>query len=252
MAASASRSILLIPAHGEQQVREASQWRPDAICLDLGDLVPANQRAAAREALSNALSILEGQGVKALVRVSVDQRIEDMEAAVWPGLGGLVVPGLQTAREMWELDAGLAALEAARGLAEGTIGLMAYLDDGHGIWYARELAGASRRVEALVLGVGDLAFDMLKEPETVPFFTGPVPRFPVPEYIWGRLALMAADARVALIGLLGTTIAPGHVDKDKLLAAAKLAQQAGFQGAFTLHREGVEACKSAFGVPMPA
>lgn len=252
MAIPVRRSIALHPAHRVQQVQEAARWHPDALCLDLADLLPPAQRASAREGMRDALAAIGREGVEALARVSTEERAADLRAAVWPGLSALVVPGLRGPRDVWRLDSALAGLEQERGLALGSVGLVAYLDHGQGLWCAREMPSASPRVQALVLGMGDLAFDMLREPEAVPFFTGPMPRFPVPEYIWGRLALVAADAGVALLGLLGTTVAPGHAQGEKLLAAARLARQAGFKGAFTLHREGVEACNEAFPAPWPA
>lgn len=240
------RSIVLVSADQRERAREVLLWGPDVLCLDLGNCVSSSQREAACRLLPETLDLAHAQGVAVMIRISADQHREDLTAVIQPGLSGVVIPGIETPREIRELDEHVSALEARQKISDGDIKFMVFLDQGQGLWHAREIIGCSRRVDALALGLGDLAFDMLKEPETVPFFTGPVPRFPVPEYVWGRLALIAADARVSLIGLLGTTIAPGYAHSGKLLAAVKLAQQAGFVGAFTIHREGVEGCNQAF------
>ena len=109
------------------------------------------------------------------------------------------------------------------------------------------------------MGAGDLAFDATGVEEDAPYLTGPVPPFPSQAHVWGRTALAAAAGGVRLLGMLGTTIAPGHLEEalgddaqERLRDAARLARLSGFHGAVTLHPEAVAACADGFSVPEAA
>ena len=154
-----------------------------------------------------------------------------------------------------ELDDALTALEQARRLPS-PVRVLAMLTSGTALWAVREIIAASPRVEAVVVGLGDLAFDTAGGQEDVPYLTGPHPPFPSRAYVWGRTALAAAAGGVRLLGMLGTTIAPGHLEEalgddtqDRLSKAARLARLSGFHGAVTLHPEAVAVCAEGFTVP---
>jgi citrate lyase subunit beta/citryl-CoA lyase len=188
-----------------------------------------------------------GSDFDLLARVSADNIDFDIHMAVQSGVSAIVVPGLWNSRDVSRLDVSISSLENDCGLIPGSVGLIPLLDTGKGLWNARDIARSNSRVQGLILGMGDLVFDILKEREAVPFFTGPMPRFPVDEYVWGWLALVAADAGIPLYGLLGTTISSDHEFMNRLRSAADLAKQVGFHGALSLHRDGIEVCNQVFG-----
>ena len=237
------RSIAVVPFHEWGSGCPQSTWTSDAICLDMDGLLPTAIRSNA--GISPLSQV--GSEFDLLARVSADNIDTDIHTAVQSGVSAVVVPGLWSSRDVSRLDVFIASREKEYGLTQGSVGLIPFLDTGKGLWNARDIARSSPRVQGLILGMGDLVFDILKEPEVVPFFTGPMPRFPVDEYVWGWLALVAADAGIPLYGLLGTTISSDHESMNKLRSAAHLAKQVGFHGALSLHRDGVEVCNQVFG-----
>ena len=191
---------------------------------------------------------------RVFVRIDPATLREDLVACVWPGLSGVMM-AVDDPGALAELDAALTSLEQARRLPT-PVRVTALLTSGAALWAVREIIAASPRVEAVVVGVGDLAFDAAGDDDPAPYLTGPTPPFPSTAYVWGRAALAAAAGGVRMLGMLGTTIAPGHLEEAlgddapyRLRSAARLARLSGFHGAVTLHPEAVAACADGFTTP---
>ena len=248
------RSVLLAPADRPDAVPAALDARPDAVCLDLCGLVHSTRRDRARALVWGEVTAASKSYSRVFVRVDPATLREDLVACIWPGLSGIMMP-VEGPSALAELDATLAALEQARRLPS-PVRVAALLTSGKALWAVREIIAASPRVEAVVVDVGDLVFDTAANEEQAPYLTGPSPRFPSQTYVWGRTALAAAAGGVRLLGMLGTTIAPGHLHEalgddaqERLSGTARLARLSGFHGAVTLHPEAVAVCAEGFAVP---
>ena len=159
------RSWLIVPAHDAQAVERAQEYLPDVLVLDLEYSVPPKHKEAARASLSGAIVSSARRSGKVFVRVDWKTRWHDIEAAVCPGLKGLVVPGPEFAEEINELDRLISDLEYKKGVAPGTVELALILESPRGFWNAFALAGASRRVTALGVGRADLTMNLGPDPD---------------------------------------------------------------------------------------
>ena len=248
------RSMLLTPADRPEAVPAALDARPDAVCLDLAGLVHSTRRDMAHALVWGEVTAAAKSYSRVFVRVDPEALREDLAACVWPGLSGLLLP-VDEPGALAELDAALTALERARRIP-APVRVAVLLTSGKGLWSVREIIAASSRVEAVVVGVGDLVFDTAGADEDAPYLTGPGPPFPSQAHVWGRTALAAAAGGVRMMGMLGTTIAPGRLGEamgddaqERLSEAARLARLWGFHGAVTVHPEAVAACAEGFPVP---
>ena len=226
------RSVLLVPADRPLALPAALDARPDAVCLDLCGLVYPTRRYQARALAWSEVTAASKSYSRVFVRVDPETLEEDLEACVWPGLSCIMMP-VDEPEALTELDAALTALERKRRIP-APVRVAALLTSGKGLWAVREIIAASPRVEAVVVGAGDLAFDTTGVAEEAPYLTGPHPRFPSQSYVWGRAALAAAAGGVRLLGMLGTTVAPGRLDEalgddaqERLSSAARLARLSG-------------------------
>ena len=154
------RSLLFVPADSERKLSRAPQSGADALILDLEDsVVPANRglaRGLAREFLAEA-----GRGgFRLYVRInplSSSAALDDL-AAVVPGRpDGVLVPKC-VPDDLRMLDHYLSALEAAFGIALGTIQVVAIATETPAAMFALGgYAGVSARLEAITWGAEDLA-----------------------------------------------------------------------------------------------
>ena len=251
------RSVLLIPADRPEQVPLALNLSPDALCLDMVDLVPPWRRDLARQLVWGEITAASKSYSEVLVRIDRATAREDLGMCVWPGLSGVVV-SVENADEVRQLAQTLSDLEAERRLPT-SVRLLISLSTVSGLWTLGEMALTGSRVDAVVMDIGDLSLDTEWVPEEVTPFGATAPYFPGLESLWSHMVLVSAANRFQLLCFLGATDVVGQLDEApegngtaRFLASAQRARQAGFRGALTAHPQGVEACKAGFMSPEEA
>src|SRR6185436_12603542 len=123
------------------------------------------EKAASRAHVVHALLAIDFGARTRIVRINgIDSPyayrdlVEVVEAA-GDRLDLVMVPKVGGARDVTFVDTLLSQIEAHRGLT-ASIGIEAQIESAAGFVYLREIATASPRLEALILGVGDYAASM--------------------------------------------------------------------------------------------
>ena len=106
------RSRLIMPANSAKFVEKAWQRNADAIVLDLEDSVPITEKAATRQRIKEQVALAGKGGSDVLVRVNNDSRWlrDDVEAAVWPEVVGIVLPKVESGVELRQVEQQIARL----------------------------------------------------------------------------------------------------------------------------------------------
>jgi len=150
------RSLLFVPGDQPRLADKAARCAPDAVILDLEDSVAASAKPQARAALPAMIEVLRQAGIEVLVRINADAPDADLEAAVRPGVRALMVPKTEGRAALDALSARVAALEPARAIQVGAIGLLALIESPAALLAAAQIAAADRIV-GLALGGEDFA-----------------------------------------------------------------------------------------------
>ena len=79
------RSLLLVAA-GDENLDQKLSWDPDAVVLDLTDLIHPSYFDQAKELIPNQISLLGSRGIFSLVRMSMEQFSDDLGAFVDAGV----------------------------------------------------------------------------------------------------------------------------------------------------------------------
>ena len=156
------RSELSTPASSPKMIEKAMATTADMVFLDLEDAVAPAQKEAARKNAVDALRNLDwGKKVRA-VRVNGadthwahDDVIEVVEGA-GDKLDVIIVPKPKAPRDIWFFDTLLTQLETKLHL-KNRIGLEALIEESAALARVEEIAASSPRLEALILGFGDLS-----------------------------------------------------------------------------------------------
>ena len=156
------RSELSTPGSSWKMIEKAAASDADLVFLDLEDAVAPAQKVAARDTVVRGLRELDwGKKLRA-VRVNDAQTqwaFGDVVAVV-EGAGDkldlLIVPKVKAPRDVWFFETLLDQLEKKLGLAK-KIGLEALVEETEALSRVEEIAGCSPRLEALILGFGDLS-----------------------------------------------------------------------------------------------
>ena len=218
------RSILFVPVTSERFLAKAHQRGADAIQLDLEDSVPLDAKREARARLPAAVAQLAGHGVEVIVRINRPwlDAVEDLRAAVRPGVRAITLPKVEDAGRVRALDELVSELEANAGLPVGRIGFLLLIESPAALPRLHELATASPRVVAMTLGPEDyaLAADCTTDPEALM----------VPSML---VAQAAAAAGIRALGFVGSIAAYG--EPQAFAQRIAQARRLGFKGAQVIH-----------------
>lgn len=147
------RTLLYIPANRHEWVVNATtNHDADGFIFDLEDAVPVDEKAAARDTLTEGLVTFDDPDATIAIRVNpVDSRFfeADLDRVVTPSVDALVLPKLETAEDVQRVDHLLTYLERIRGI-EDSIEILALPETAQGFHNAHDLAAASDRVAALI------------------------------------------------------------------------------------------------------
>lgn len=232
------RSHLVVSALDEAQVESSWTHGADAVVLDLTDTVPEMDKPQARDHLKTAISIAARGGAEVFVHINKALAYADIEAAVQPGLKGVVVTGPECAADVEEIDATLAAFEKIRGLVHGSLHIIVMLDSGKGVWQTREIVKASSRVCSIGLDEGHLCRHL-----------GIVPHAAFDPFIYakGRLVIESRAAKRQPIGISHPYgLLPQFDDSEEIHRLALRGKNTGFAGVMCPHPAWVEPCNRAF------
>jgi citrate lyase subunit beta/citryl-CoA lyase len=214
-----ARSFLFVPASRPERFAKAIASAADAVILDLEDAVALDQKAQAREQLSQGLAAFTPeQRARVLVRINpadTEWHADDLALlAPWAqrGLGGVVVPKAASAQGIAALAAVLGPLARLVPLIESLEGLDA-------------VDAIARAPQVLRLSFGHLDFQLDLGMRCTP---------EEPELTSVRLSLVAASRRAQLPAPVdGVTVDTS--DEARLRADARRARAFGFGGKLCIH-----------------
>lgn len=223
------RSLLYVPANAPRFVGRAHERGADAIILDLEDAVAPGDKAAAREALTEAVPAVGRGGAAVFVRVNAETAEVDAMAACRAGAAGLLVPKVRSGETLRALAAALEPVEQGRPMLR----FIPLLEDPGSILDARAILSAGPRILGVSVGGEDLATAMDAEP------TPEMLRLPKM-----MVHLAAKAAGVMSFGLLRSIADYG--DQEGIAASAREARVLGFDGASCIHPAVVPILNAAF------
>jgi len=217
------RSMLFMPADADRMIAGATSRGADAVILDLEDAVAPSRKDAARAALAGAVAQIGGR-LPVLVRVNSDPEriVDDARASAIAGVSAIMLPKVGSAAAAIRIDGMLAASERAAGLPEGSIGLVAVIEDPAAMPFLTQIASATPRLVALGFGSEDFAAALGIQP-TQAALTLPA-----------QTTALAARARgLAAVGVPGPVGVIDNLERFRGLASS--AFELGFTGVLCIH-----------------
>jgi len=155
-----TRSMLFVPGVRWPMIEKAAVSAADAVCLDLEDSVPDDQKAAGRANVIRAFNELDFGGRVRIVRINAldtpfaYRDLVDVAEASGDRIDLVMLPKVGRPRDVEFVETLLQQIGAAQ------IGIEAQIETASGFLYAREIAQSSPRLEALIFGPGDYSASM--------------------------------------------------------------------------------------------
>ena len=225
------RSVLYMPGSNARALEKARGLPADALILDLEDAVAPDAKQLARKQVCEAARSASYGYREIAIRINgldTEWGRDDLEAAAAAGPDAILVPKVGSAAMILEIES---LIERAG--APASTRLWAMLETPAGILRADEIAGASERLEVLVMGTNDIAKEL--HAEHVPG------REPLLASL--QLCMLAARAhgRVILDGVYNDIR-----NSEGFEAECAQGARMGFDGKTLIHPTQIEPCNRAF------
>ena len=156
------RSELAVPGSEAKLFEKAAASDADIIFLDLEDAVAPDMKDEARRYVIEGLNDIDWSGHTITVRINgldthyMYRDVVDVIEQAGQHLDMIMIPKVGTAADVYALDMLVTQVEDAMGLTK-RIGFSLIIETALGMANVHEIAGASRRTEALHFGVADYA-----------------------------------------------------------------------------------------------
>ena len=157
------RSILFMPGNNAGMLLNADLLGADGIILDLEDAVSPAEKDSARVLVRNALKYLGYSKSEVIVRVNsldTDFWTKDLDEIIPMKPSFIMTPKVSCAKDILEYDSYITKLEEKLGFEKNTVSLMPLVETALGVENAYEIASATDRVKAMLLGGEDLTADL--------------------------------------------------------------------------------------------
>jgi citrate lyase beta subunit len=237
--------MLFVPAGRPAMIEKAAASSADAVCVDLEDSVPVEQKAEARGNAIRAFRELDfGSRVRILRINALDTPFawRDLTEVVEGAAGRMdlvMLPKAGRPRDVEFVETLLAQIGAAH------VGIEAQIETASGFLYAREIAQASPRLEALIFGPGDYSASMRMPAESIGEFDRHDELYP--GHRWHAIMhTIVAAARANGLRAMDGPFA-GFKDAAGLERSAAIARSLGFDGKQCIHPAQLETVNRVFG-----
>ena len=219
------RSLLFIPGNQTKMLVKASDLTPDAFVPDLEDSVAPDDKAEAREVVSNHFELLSKSGVRVIPRVnSLDTGLleADLAAVIGPHIFGITVGKVQVPQDILAICEIVSRLEKKIGLQDGTMKLIPWIESALGVVRSFEILTSTSRIYGAAFGAEDFTNDMGIE------------RTDDDSEISYATNVIAIAARAAGVLALDTPYVSFR-DEEGLIKDANQAKSIGYKGKFAIH-----------------
>jgi citrate lyase subunit beta / citryl-CoA lyase len=152
-----SRSALYVPGNRPDWIEKAVNYGADTLILDLEDSVPDSEKPAARGTVKAGVKLLKAKGQACAVRINAfasGLTLDDLEAVICSELERIVLPKIETAADLHQLDALLTHLERRHGIPDGQIETPLGCETAKAMRSVYEIATECRRVKRVSLAAG--------------------------------------------------------------------------------------------------
>jgi citrate lyase beta subunit len=230
------RALLYMPGDDRRKIEKAATLGVDCVCMDMEDGVAISQKMEARAVIAAAMKELHFGNSERCIRInSLGSGFEkfDLAAAVATNPDTVVVPKIETAQQVRTISEYIEVYERSSKMPVGSIRMLVGVETARGVLNLKEIAGADRRLEAIIFGAEDYAASL-----------GATRTREATEVLYARSAVITACAANDLQAIDMVYI--DFRDVEGLRAEAEQGARLGFSGKQVIHPNQVAPVQEAF------
>jgi citrate lyase beta subunit len=225
-----------MPGDDRRKIEKATTLGVDCICMDMEDGVAITRKTEARAVIAQAMKELDFGKSERCIRInSLGSGFEkfDLVAAIATNPEAIVLPKVETARQVREISEHLEMYERSSKMEVGSIRMLVGVETAKGVLNLKKIAEADRRLDAIIFGAEDFAASI-----------GATRTKESTEVLYARSAVITACAANELQAIDMVYI--DFRDVEGLRAEAEEGARLGFSGKQIIHPNQVEVVQEAF------
>ena len=245
--------MLNVPASRPDMIAKAAASAADGVCIDLEDAVAVDEKPASRANVVRALRDLDfGRKMRAFRINGLDtpfayRDLSEVVEGAGDRLDLVMLPKANLPQDVVFVCMLLTQIEMSRGFTR-RIGIEAQIESAKGFLWAREIAQASPRLEALIFGPGDYSATMQMPVANIGEMDENDQVYPGHRWHAVMHTVVAAARAYGLRAIDGPYA--GYKDAAGLERACRIARVMGFDGKQCIHPSQIATVHSVFG-PTP-
>lgn len=234
------RTALFVPGNRPERVDKAIDTEADAIIIDLEDAVPFSEKKETRTKVRDKV-MQHSKDKKIIVRINAlasEFSRGDLEEVVVEGLSGIMLPKVDNASHIQEINRYLLEEEKKRGLRIGSIMIIPLIESASGVEHVFQIVSERtdpERLFTVAFGAADFTLDMGVNLTK----TGE-------ELFYPRSRIAVGCCAAGVEPPLDTPFMVDLKDRGMLEDDINRAKQLGFQGKLCIHPNQVALCNELF------
>jgi len=233
------RTALFVPGNRPDRIEKAFNTEADVIIIDLEDAVPLSEKEISRSKVREKVAQFSDRMMLVRINALGSPFIEgDLEEALVEGVNGIILPKVEKAGDIHEINSLLCAVEEKRALPDGSIRLFPLIESAAALHHVYEIVSANTKPERMytaLFGAADYTLDM-----------GIEMTMEGTELFYARSRISIACRAAGIAPPIDTPFMIDLNDTEALISDAKRAKGLGFQGKQVIHPKQIEPCNRIF------
>ena len=230
------RSLMFVPGIREDFLGRATDLQSDLVCVDLEDSVPPGDKDRARDIVQEWLPKLARPHYMLIVRVNgLDTGLleDDLAAFVSNELEAISLPKAHTPEIVQQVDHYLTILERERGLPNGHVKMIPWIESAEAVLNAQAITRARSRLIGASIGGEDLTITLGVERTKIG-----------KEIEWARYQVATACRAAGILPIDSPVM--DFRDTEQLERESQFVRSIGFGGKYCIHPSQIEVINRVF------
>lgn len=237
------RTALFVPGNRPDRIEKAFNTEADVIIIDLEDAVPLSEKESSRSNVREKVTQFADRMILVRTNALGSPFIKgDLDEAIVEGVNGIILPKVEKADGIHDINKLLLEVEKRRSLPDGSIRIFPLIESATAVQHIYDIVSTKtkpKRIYTVMFGAADYTLDM-----------GIEMTMEGHELFYARSRIAIACRAAGIAPPIDTPFMIDLKNTEALISDARRAKELGFQGKLVIHPKQVEPCNRIFS-PLP-
>jgi len=233
------RTALFVPGNRPDRIEKAFNTEADVIIIDLEDAVPLSEKESSRSNVREKVTQFADRMILVRTNALGSPFINgDLDEAIVEGVNGIVLPKVEKADNIHDINKLLLEVEKNRTLPDGSIRIFPLIESAAAVQHIYNIVSTKtkpKRIYTVMFGAADYTLDM-----------GIEMTMEGNELFYARSRIAIACRAGGIAPPIDTPFMIDLKNTEALISDAERAKELGFQGKLVIHPKQVEPCNRIF------